>query len=826
MSSRIRRNPLLVFLLFVFSSSALLAQIPPPRVMGTVPQFVLTDEGDVPFISHYLHGKVWIVTFIFTRCRSTCPAQSAEFAKLQETLAEHPQWDDIGLLSITVDPETDTPGVLAGYAKQYNADPAHWHFLTGDRAAIWDLCKNGFKLPVFDAKDNPEMIISHSQSFILIDRNMQIRGYYNGLNEKARAKLHRDLKPILAEPRPSMRQFKSSDDFIVPGQEIYVPPEIQKTSWMPQRAREQIATKGDSGVFNDFTFTDNLRESGITFRNQAIEDGTFAYKAVHYDHGTGTAIADVDNDGQLDIYFVTQKGDNELWHNIGGGRFENITTPAIALGDRISVTASFGDIDNDGDADLFVTNVRFGNAMFLNDGAGNFTDVSEASGLDYSGHSSGAVFFDYDRDGLLDLFVCNVGVYTTDEITPDGNYRGFEISFFNHLEDKYNERSLLYHNLGNGKFEEVSEAVGLVDNSWTGDASPIDFNRDGWPDLYVLSMQGHDQYYENVAGKKFVRKSREHFPATSWGAMGIKVFDYNNDGRQDIYVTDMHTDMVDAVTFKARYWYAEKEKMPQNYPDRILASDGNHILGNAFFRNDGDGKFSEISNENGTETYWPWGLSTGDLNADGWEDIFVINSMNFPFRYTPNSVLLNDHGFFRDSEFIVGVEPRRDGLTRRWFEVDCDTQANYSTMSGNVCMGRTGKVVVHSALGSRSSVIFDVDGDGDLDIVTNDFNTEPMVLISNLSEQKAIKYLKVQLVGSKSNRDGLGAQVVVEAAGKSWTKVNDGVSGYLSHSTYPLYFGLGEADAVDTISVTWPSGVKQVVAGPLETNRLLTITEE
>ena len=826
MSSRTSRNPLLVFLLFVFSSSALLAQVPPPRVMGKVPPFVLTDEGDVPFISHYLHGKVWIVTFIFTRCRSTCPRQSAEFAKLQETLAEHPQWDDIGLLSITVDPETDTPGVLAGYAKRYNADPAHWHFLTGDRAAIWDLCKNGFKLPVFETRDNPEMIISHSQSFILIDRNMQIRGYYDGLNEKARAKLHRDLEPILAEPRPAVRRSKPRDNFAEPGQTIYVPPEIRKTSWMDQRSRQQLATRDAFTVFHGFKFTDRRSASGITFRNRAVEDGTIAYKAVHYDHGTGIAIADVDSDGRHDIYFVTQKGENQLWRNTGGGKFENITTPAIALGDRTSVSASFADIDNDGDPDLFVTTVRGGNAMFENTGGGNFRDISEASGLDYIGHSSGAVFFDYDRDGLLDLFVCNVGVYTTDETTPDGNYRGFEISFFNHLEAKYDERSRLYRNLGDRRFEEVSEAVGLIDKSWTGDASPIDFNRDGWPDLYVLSMQGHDQYYENVAGRKFVRKSREHFPATPWGAMGIKVFDYDNDGRLDVYVTDMHTDMVDVVTHQVRHWYAEKEKMAQNYPERLLASDGNHILGNAFFRNDGDGKFSEISDENGTETYWPWGLSTGDLNADGWEDIFVINSMNFPFRYTPNSVLLNDHGKFRNSEFIVGVEPRSGGLTRWWFEVDCDTQADYSTMTGNVCKGRTGKVQVYSTLGSRSSVIFDVDGDGDLDIVTNDFNTEPMVLISDLSEQKAIKYLKVQLVGSKSNRDGLGARVVVEAAGKSWTKVNDGVSGYLSHSTCLLYFGLGDADAVDTISVTWPSGVEQVVAGPLETNRLLTITEE
>jgi cytochrome oxidase Cu insertion factor (SCO1/SenC/PrrC family) len=820
------RHSLLVTLAVVLLSTTLTAQIPAPRKMGTIPQFVLTDQDDIPFPSYYLHGKVWIVTFIFTRCRSTCPAQSAELAKLQESLSQHAQWDDIGLLSITVDPENDTPAVLAAYAKQYEADPAHWQFLTGERAAIWDLCKKGFKLPVFDAKDNPEMIISHSQNFVLIDRNMEIRGYYDGLKERGIKKLLRDIKPVLSEPRPATRRLHPTDKFVGQGQTIYVPPEIQKTTWLDQRARLQRETRGDFKVYNDFTFTDRLKESGITFRNQAVEDGTIAYKAVHYDHGTGTTVADVDGDGNLDIYFVTQKGENQLWRNVGGGAFENITTPAIALGDRTSVTASFADIDNDGDPDLFVSTVRCGNAMFENTGDGKFTDISAASGLDYNGHSSGAVFFDYDRDGLLDLFVCNVGIYTTDEIAPDGNYMGFEISFFNHLEEKYDERSLLYRNLGGNRFEEVAEKVGLIDKSWSGDASPIDFNRDGWPDLYVLSMQGHDQYYENVEGKKFVRKSREHFPATSWGAMGVKVFDYNNDGRLDVYVTDMHTDMVDVVTHQARHWYAEKEKMAQNYPGRLLASDGNHVLGNAFFRNDGNGKFTEVSEANGSETYWPWGLSTGDLNADGWEDIFVINSMNFPFRYTPNSVLLNDHGTFRDSEFIVGAEPRQGELTRWWFEVDCDTQAEYSTMAKNVCAGRTGKVQVYSSLGSRSSVIFDVDSDGDLDIVTNDFNTEPMVMISDLTDKKTVKYLQVQLVGSKSNRDGLGARVVVKAAGKSYTKANDGVSGYMSHSTYPLYFGLDAADAVDSIAVTWPSGTEQIVAGPIKANQTLTITEE
>ncbi len=226
----------------------------------------------------------------------------------------------------------------------------------------------------------------------------------------------------------------------------------------------------------------------------------------------------------------------------------------MAVPGKVSVSASFADIDNDGDADLYVTTVRGGNMLFENDGHGHFTDISAASGLDYVGHSSGAVFFDYDRDGRLDLFLVNVGRYTTNTIAGDGYkyYVAFEDAFSGHLKPERAERSILYHNEGGNRFVDVSQRTGLVDLSWSGDASVVDVNDDGWPDLYVLNMQGDDQYYENVGGKRFVKKSRQVFPRTSWGAMGIKVFDFNNDGRLDIFITDMHSDMSEDDRPRAR----------------------------------------------------------------------------------------------------------------------------------------------------------------------------------------------------------------------------------------------------------------------------------
>jgi len=182
----------------------------------------------------------------------------------------------------------------------------------------------------------------------------------------------------------------------------------------------------------------------------------------------------------------------------------------------------------------------------------------------------------------------------------------------------------------------------------------------------------------------------------------------------------------------------------------------------------------------------------------------VASGMGYPFRYGINPVLMNEggKGFF-GSEFLVGVEPRGDRRTEKpWFTLDCDG----ADKQHPECAGKSGKTVITGTLSTRSSAFFDLDNDGDLDVVTNEFNDRPQLLVSNLTEAKRVRSLKIKLKGVRSNRDGLGATVIVRAGGKRLTQFHDGKSGYLSQSSMPLYFGLGEATGVESVEVLWPSG--------------------
>ncbi len=591
------------------------------------------------------------------------------------------------------------------------------------------------------------------------------------------------------------------------------------------RKRQQLKTVDQFKVFYQFQFEDKLGESGITFVNHVVDDAASNYQPAHYDHGNGIAIADVDGDGLYDIYFVNQTGGNELWKNMGGGKFKNITAEAgVSVPGRIGVSASFADIDNDGDPDLFVTTVRGGNLLFENDGHGHFRDITREAGIEGTAHSSGAVFFDYNRDGLLDLLVCNVGKYTGDQKGAQGQYVALPDAFGGHMFPERYEFPVLYRNLGHNRFKDVTAETGLKPVGWAGDATFTDLNGRWLAAALHPQHDGGEPFSMRITRASSPSRPNEYLPRTSWGAMGVKFFDYDNDGKLDLFVTDMHSDMWSDAAPED-----EKKKAPTPpKEDYLMGQPSSFVFGNSLYHDVSPDKFEEVSDRMGAENYWPWGPSVGDLNADGWDDIFIASSMNFPFRYGINSLLLNNRGQkFLDAEFLLGVEPRRGGRTHTpWFELDCSKVApDAEKKFKEPCKGQTGKISVWAPLGSRSAAIFDLDNDGDLDIVTNDFNSAPMVLVSNLSEHQRIHWLKVKLVGTASNRDGLGAAVRVTAGGRTLMKYHDGKSGYLSQSSLPLYFGLGDAQKVDRVEVDWPSGQKQVVTQNLRANEVLKITE-
>jgi len=599
---------------------------------------------------------------------------------------------------------------------------------------------------------------------------------------------------------------------------------------LSEASQRQTRDLSNAPVRADFRFTDVQPASGITFRHRMTDDSGKAEKPVHYDHGSGMAVADVDADGLPDLYFANQVGGNTLWRNLGGSRFEDITSKAgVAVPGRVSVGAAFGDLDNDGDPDLVVSTVRGGNLVFRNAGQGRFEDITSNSGIRGSTHASGIVLFDFNRDGLLDVFITSIGRYTSDSVRADGTHPGLADAFSGHLFPERAEKPFLYRNEGDGRFTDVSETVLPGGTGWSGDATACDFNEDGWPDLYVLNMQGDDHYLVNEGGKRFVDRTSSTFGRTPWGAMGVTLLDANLDGRVDLFVTDMHSDMTGGQ-IKLRSGFnlgAERQKSEAwcsaQWTDAFLQGASNNVFGNALQLGGAGGQFEERSDAFGVETFWPWGASAADFNADGSEDLFITAGMGFPFAYSVNSLLLNESGRrFRAAEFVTGIEPRRGGrVSSEAFVLDFDGADRDHAFR----RGRAGKLSVLGALSSRSSCAVDLDNDGDLDLVTNEFNDVPQVLTSSLGSRPGLNSLAIRLRGTRSNRDGLGAKVKVTAGGRAQVRWHHGKSGYLGQSSLPIYFGLGDSTAPELIEVTWPSGARQEVREGLKGIRTITLTE-
>jgi hypothetical protein len=559
---------------------------------------------------------------------------------------------------------------------------------------------------------------------------------------------------------------------------------------------------------------------GIKFRmNYLPNEQGEKFKINLYDHGCGVAVGDFDGDGYDDIYFLNQLGKNALYRNKGDGTFEDVTEKAgVGLGDRICVGATFVDYDNDGKLDLFVTSTRGGNVLFRNMGDGTFKDVTKQAGLTKIAHSQTAVFFDYDNDGLLDLFLTNTAEWTENNYDKSAHYylgKG-ELGGVIYSRKEFN---VLYHNNGDGTFTDVTAKAGLAGRGWAGDAVTFDYNGDGRMDLFVTSMFGRCQLYRNNPDHTFTDVTLEVLGRTPWGGVGAKLIDFNNDGRLDLFVVDMHSDMwtgVDRTHQTQRMAQAFKgTKFPSRFgplgndpamveTEMQIARDlgFNHdelIFGNALYRNEGGGQFTEVSDAAGLETFWPWGMAVGDFDNDGHEDIFISSGMGYPFYYWPNALMMNQqNGTFRDKAAEFGLEPPARGI-------------NLPERVG-------GAEAVRS---SRCAGTGDFRNNGRIDLVVNNFNDQPYFLRNEFPQKN---YIELRLRGTTSNRDAIGAVVRLHRGNTIMTRQVQGACGYLSQSSKTIHFGLGDSTDFDRIEIAWPSGLHQDLGKP-EANKRHDIVE-
>ncbi len=517
-------------------------------------------------------------------------------------------------------------------------------------------------------------------------------------------------------------------------------------------------------------FLDISRQAGIHFIHN---NGAFGKKYLPETMGSGCAFIDYDNDGNQDILLINgtdfpghvrRQTTMKLYHNNGNGTFTDVTARAGLNVPMYGMGVAVGDYDNDGWDDIYVT--AFGEAhLFHNQHNGTFRDVTKEAGVNNTGFGTSAAWFDYDRDGKLDLFVCNYVQWSQkDDIycSLDGRHKSYCTP-----EAYKGESCRLFHNLGNGRFEDVTKKAGIYDPSGKNlGVAIVDYDMDGWPDIAVSDDTEPNKLYHNNHDGTFTQDSVQAGIAydangIARGAMGIDAADFDRSG----------------------------------YPSLAIGNFSNQMLG--LYHNEKHDFFIDIAPQSAigqtSRLSLTFGLFFFDYDLDGYQDLFVANGHIEPdiariqaqVTYAERPLVFHNQGHSHFQE--VG---KQLGLTRQ--------------------------------IVARGAAYGDIDNDGYPDILVTT-NNGPAYLFKNEGKDAA-NAIRIKTLGTRSNRNGIGADVRVHSnGGVSWQTVHSG-SSYCAQSELPLTFGLQKASKADLVEVTWPSGQRDVLKN-LQANATYTIEE-
>lgn len=556
-------------------------------------------------------------------------------------------------------------------------------------------------------------------------------------------------------------------------------------------------------------------KSGVEFTNKAEEsDGLSILDYLYFYNGGGVALGDINDDGLPDIFFSSNQGDNKLYLNKGGLTFEDITERAGVSGKSSWNTgATMADVNGDGLLDIYVCAVvgLLGfdghNELYINQGDGTFSEESARYGLDYDTFSSSAAFFDYDRDGDLDLYLLNHAVHTQESFG--------KASLRN--ERDYETGDRLLRNDG-GRFTDVSEEAGLYGgiNAYGLGLCISDFNRDGFPDIYVGNdFHEDDYYYLNQGDGTFRECMREFFGHTSRFSMGNDAADINGDGFPDLISLDMLPDREKVLKSSEGDDNIQVQRMrTQQYGYHYQFSR------NMLYVNQPNGQFLETALMSGlAATDWSWTTLVSDYDQDGYQDIFVTNGI----ARRPNDL---DFVRYVSNEQIQNKLDNTSLVDRKALDLMPEgAEANriFKGTGSLVFLDKSSDWLGKEPSLSGAAAHADLDGDGDLDLVINNFNSPAQILINTTDQQGA--YLKVRLKGPAKNTWGIGTQLTGYANDRLIYSELIPSRGFQSSNEPLIHLGLGSVNALDSIRIYWPDGTTQLL-GQTAVNQTLILEYE